>query len=370
MFTLFKKVLKSIALVPMVLALSFLGLAILMASVEINYSDYDFLSYLVIQDKADAQFIFSFIIGGIFTLTIFSYTMVMNVLNRNINNYSPRLVPLLLSEKHHQIILGFTSGTIIYAMVLSLTTISDSTAFYSEISAAIGVVFSIISVFLFIYFIHSVSQSIHINYILKQVYDKTEDTLLQQDKTHHAFKILEHIEQHKHVVKSMRLGYLHQPNYDRLLNLLSSYGLKMSIHVLPGEFVHMGDLLFSYDNPLEASKLKNIRGCFAISNDVPLDVPEIGFKHLVEVSVKAASPALNDPGTSKAAIDYLTQLFLVRHTIAHFEHKAMILSDQLSRPNVSNKALEDYCFLEMDRYMKDDPLLSLQLIKARQKINA
>ncbi len=85
----------------------------------------------------------------------------MNVLNRNINNYSPRLIPMLLNQKHHQIILGFTSGTIIYAMTLAVAINSPNVKYFPGIAASIGVLFGILSVLLFIYFIHSVSQSIH-----------------------------------------------------------------------------------------------------------------------------------------------------------------------------------------------------------------
>ena len=37
-----------------------------------------------------------------------------------------------------------------------------------------------------------------------------------------------------------------------------------------------------------------------------------GFKHITESAVRALSPGLNDPGTAIKAIDYLTDLFILR----------------------------------------------------------
>ncbi len=172
-----KRLYKSIALLPSIIALCFVVLAILLNLIEIDYAEYSLTDALAVSDKKDSQYIFSFIIGGIFTLTIFSYTMVMNVLNRNINNYSPRLIPLILSERHHQLILGFTSGTILYSMVMSLSLTNDNGAYFPTMAPGLGILFAMACVLLFIYFIHSVSQSIHINYIIDEVYKKAQRDL-------------------------------------------------------------------------------------------------------------------------------------------------------------------------------------------------
>ena len=63
------------------------------------------------------------VIGGVFTLTIFSYTMVMDVMNRSIVSYSPRLLPLILSRRYHQVMLGFSVAlTIAHALIMLLVT--------------------------------------------------------------------------------------------------------------------------------------------------------------------------------------------------------------------------------------------------------
>ncbi len=364
-----KRILESIALVPTILALSFMGLAICLLTIEIDYETYSIFNNLIIEDAKDVQFILSFIIAGIFTLTIFSYTMVMNVLNRNINNYSPRLIPLLLSEKHHQLILGFTSGTIIYAMILSIAISSSGTSYFPSIGASLGVFFSIICILLFIYFIHSVSQSIHINYILHEVFDRTEQNMLEQD-SYHGNKNSDDLELDTYIqnYKTEKAGYLSQPNYARLLKITKKQNLSIFITAKPGNFLFKGDPIFRAKTAIKSSELDKLRDCFVIDKEVPLDVPETGFKHLVEVAVKASSPAINDPGTSETAINYLTQAFLFRQQYSYHKHEKVRLSENLSRSIISNKKLLDACFDEMEVYMKNDPYLQTKLREAKSRI--
>lgn len=290
MFALIKNFFNSIALVPSGLALTFLLFAIVLSNIPIHYEDIAFFKYVSITDKTDSQFVLSFIIGGIFTLTVFSYTMVMNVLNRNINNYSPRLIPLLLSQKHHQIILGFTSGTIIYAMVMSLSLINSSRDYFPSIAGGIGIIFSITSVLLFIYFLHPVSQSVHINHILKSVYKLTLDNILILKKDLASFEVVENIKTYNHVVTAPHCGYLRYPNYTKISDLLNRNNLQMNFLKIPGEFIYEGDPLYALQKEPTAKQEKEINKLLAIDEEVAIDVLETGLKYLVEVVIIRAVP--------------------------------------------------------------------------------
>ncbi|HDZ15106.1 hypothetical protein LCGC14_0666040 [marine sediment metagenome] len=364
MLLILKNFLKSIALVPSVLALSFFGFAVLLTTIRIEYEHYTFFKALIITDAKDIQFVIAYVIGGIFTLTIFSYTMVMNVLNRNINNYSPRLIPLLLSEKHHQVILGFTSGTIVYAMVLSVALINDNSNYFPAIGAALAAIFAMVCVLLFIYFIHSVSKSIHINYILRELFNQTVKQMQKR-----AVEYGEKIDYNKdmpfdHELYSDTVGVLRLFSIKNVKKIVDDYGIKIQVNKRCGDFIYKDDVLLRMDKKLSDEQLNRLRALFVIDHEVAVDVHEIGFKHFVEVAVKASSPAINDPGTSKSCIDYLTQLFIYRCGLP-FEGKHISLFDtRICLRQIDNSTLLVKCFVEMYRYMKDDPLLSPTLQKA------
>lgn len=369
--SLVKKIVKSIALVPTVLALSFLALAIVLTQLHIDYGKISSIAFMVIDDKQSVQTIFAFIIGGIFTLTVFSYTMVMNVLNRNINNYSPRLIPLLLSEKHHQIILGFTSGTIIFCLALSIELNNITNEYFPEIAASLGVIFTIACVLLFIYFIHSVSQSIHINHILRTVYERTKNSLLERSRNTADFKATTDTKGFGSAQTTGNIGYFHTYDISRLNSFAINEGLKLRMERIPGSFIHTHENLITSSNELTDKQKSKLHRLLAVDLEVPLDVPEIGFKHLVEVAVKASSPAINDPGTAKSCIDYLTELFIVRIQQCNISAWMEDPKGQLIIHHQENGTLLELCYREMWCYMKDDYLLpkilkqSLQTIAAR-----
>ncbi|MGB6153045.1 MAG: DUF2254 family protein [Pricia sp.] len=365
-----KNLLKSIALVPSVLALSFFVLAIFLVSVNISYETYSPFKALIITNSGDIQFILAYVIGGIFTLTIFSYTMVMNVINRNINNYSPRLIPLILSQRHHQIILGFTSGTIIYSIVLSISLINRNSDYFPSIGAALAAIFSIVCVFIFIYFIHSVSKSVHINYILMELYRRTHDQMHKRDKSYGVKDPLPAIASFEFEIRCENTGVLRLYSIGRLKKLSNSLGCKIQVNKVCGEHVFIDDILLRTDKRINESQISKLKGLFAIGHEVAVDVHEIGFKHFVEVAVKASSPAINDPGTSKSCIDYLTQLFISRLSL-HFDSNIIsICNSNINVCQITTRKLLIECFVEMYRYMKDDPLLKPTLKKSLRTITS
>ncbi|WP_031429081.1 DUF2254 domain-containing protein [Flavimarina sp. Hel_I_48] len=364
-----KRILNSIALVPSVLALSFLLLAIILLYCGIDFENAPVLEKISFSTKEDVQSVLAFLIGGVFTLTVFSYTMVMNVLNRNINNYSPRLIPMILGEKHHQLILGITSGTIIYCMVLSIGINAEKLDYFPGIGAPLGIIFGIVCVILFIYFIHSVSQSIHINYIVKEAFIESMGILDDLKKKQNALKVMEDPDASKaNIVRADKAGYLKMPN----LNQINHFCLKKEVSVkllkLPGTFVLKGEALALVWGSFDKATPLRLRTILPVDHNVPLEVPETGFKHLVEIAVKAMSPAINDPGTALTALDYLTQLFLERKQIADFNSYG-VGKHRFFFKIVAFDTLYHYCFMELENYLKEDPMLVEYLKRMQDIIN-
>ena len=371
MLSILRRIYNSIALLPTGIALFFALAAIgqILFSFEATAVP-DFLDGIVIEQKSALQFIFAYIIGGIFTLTIFSYTMVMNVLNRSISNYSPRLIPLILAERHHQLILGFTSGTIIYSMIMSVACSGNGMDQFPPLGAFMGVLFSIFCVFLFIYFIHSVSQSIHINYILRKSFDRSFSNLEKWKETECLGYEHQETSDFKdwEVFKSSDCGYLQLPDIESLAALAENKECHISIEHLPGVFVLRNEILIRTSKSVK-SKNHNFSKQVSIDARVPLELNETEIKHLVEVGIKAASPAINDPGTSLTAIDYITQLLILRNELKGYTSFSKNGKHFVHLPFLSTKELSEYCFTEMWNYMNEDPILIKSMKNAIHKLN-
>ncbi|MEM1324956.1 MAG: DUF2254 family protein [Bacteroidota bacterium] len=368
MLSLLYKFLNSIALVPAILLLCFLCLALGLVHFEVDYEQYEWLHRFIISDPSDIQFALSFVIGGIFTLTIFSYTMVMNVINRNINNYSPRLIPLLLSENHHQVILGFSTGTIIFAMTLSLALNADYQDYFPNIAAALAVIFAMICVMLFIYFIHSVSQSIHINHILYDVFQRTSRQIASSVKELGKHNLTKGKSGESYVIHAERTGYLHRYELDKLLKYANNADVGIVIHKMEGAFVHKGEKLLSVSESLVQKKQEQLLKLFVINHEVPFEVPEVGCKHLVEVAVKACSPALNDPGTALTSLQYLTSILIQRLNTVRDRYTSVCIDQKVTIPILPTAKLMERSYREMYQYMYNDPILRSALRQSKMTI--
>ena len=72
----------------------------------------DFLPELVINNTETARVILTTFIAGLISIMVFSFSMVMILLNQASSNFSPRLLPGLISNRKHQIILGISTESI------------------------------------------------------------------------------------------------------------------------------------------------------------------------------------------------------------------------------------------------------------------
>ena len=354
-----RELVRSIASLPTLIFFSFVALTFYQLSTTNDAQRLpDWLAPYNLSDLDTIRSTLAAVITGVFTLTIFAYTMVMNVLDRSISSYSPRLLPLILSERYHQEILGVGAGTIAHSTIL-LFGVAEPPEFSKPpvLAAVSSGLFAIVSLVLFIYFIHRVSQSIFVNVLLRKSYEHTKrrlEKLVNQDAR------LIHVSMDRQEsapprIYADRCGYLDELDYKGLLN--TSQKLQTAIHLLPrpGSFVYAGDPLFAWADAKEENT-DRIDSCYTLSEEEPVDVYATGFKHQVEVAIKAASPAINDPGTAMTAVNYLGQLFLQLATIKPYnaatgpqDAGVLLLNDwQLDTLLAS-------CFTQLRCYLDKDP---------------
>ena len=354
-----RELLRSIASLPTLIFFLFVALAFYQLSTTDDAQQLPaWLDPYNLSDLDTIRTTLAAVITGVFTLTIFAYTMVMNVLDRSISSYSPRLLPLILSERYHQEILGVSAGTIAHSTILLLG-VAEPPEFSKPpvMAAASAGLFAIASLVLFIYFIHRVSRSIFVNVLLRKSYEHTYRRLIQLNEQEAR---LIHVPTDQQDPAPPRLyadrcGYLDELDYKGLLK--TSQRLQTPIHLLPrpGSFVYAGDPLFGWADT-KSKDTDRTESCYTLSEEEPVNVYATGFKHQVEVAIKAASPAINDPGTAMTAVNYLGQLFVHLTTIKPYnaatgpqDAGVLMLNDwQLD-------TLLDSCFTQLRCYLDGDP---------------
>ncbi|MGB3606518.1 MAG: DUF2254 domain-containing protein [Psychroserpens sp.] len=271
---------------------------------------------LVVNNTETARSLLTTFVGGLISIMVFSFSLVMILLNQASSNFSPRLLPGLISNRRHQIILGIYNSTLLYCIFTLVSITPDGDKYQMPgFSVLLGIIFMTLSLGAFIYFIHSISQAIQVNTIMDKIFKTSKERL---EKLIEAEKDLntnfEDTSEWKNL-KTDRSGYMQDVNLVALVEIAKEHHLKVEIVPIKGAYLLKGIPIIKYKGDFEDEVKQDILNCITFSkNELVEDNYVLAFKQITEIALKAMSPGINDPGTCINAIDYLTELFALRMT--------------------------------------------------------
>ena len=374
---LYRRVLLSIAFYPVLISFGYCLLAFIileLESLELAKRLKEQIPYLFIEDYETARAILTTLIGGILSLTVFSFTMVMVVLSQASSNFSPRLLPSLVSNKRHQLILGVYIGTLLYCIiiliVLGANDIETHSVGFPTMLAAISGVFC---TGLFVYFIHSISVSIQIQNIIDTIFRSSSKYLDKDFEDSSTLKVgLQEFRMDDfETIYSHKSGYYRGFDDSLLSDSLVDNAHQFEILPFVGCHIWEGMPMIRTQNSLTDEDLKNLLLCINISSNRSDQNEGIdGFIKLMEIAVKAMSPGINDPGTAIDAINRLAPLFV---KILRFPPKTSnSLRDGniiIVRNNVTAKELMQIIIQPIRLYAKRDSSVVIALLGALKFIS-
>lgn len=312
----FYKIRSKIAFYPSLISLGGLLLAFLMIYLEkIDVSAYliEVAPTLVINNTDTAKTLLSTLIGGLISLTVFSFSMVMVLLNRASSNFSPRVLPGIISDRKHQVVLGLYIATILYNIFILVSIEPTDNSYQTPgFSVLIGILLTVLCLASFIYFIHHISQAIQVGNILTDIHDKTkkelEHILEEQKEKSSNFENTMHWE--KNIIT--KTGYFYGVLKENLLKVCREHDIKIAINLFKGQFILDGTIGLLSEKSLSEKQEKEIMNSLLFSQEELRGENYIyGFRQISEIGIKAMSPGINDPGTALSTIDYLTSLFII-----------------------------------------------------------
>jgi uncharacterized membrane protein len=266
--------------------------------------------WLRMKDAAAARLVASTIASGMLTFTVFSFSMVMIVLNQTASKMSNRILETIIRNRFQQIVLGCYIGTVTYSIFL-ITAIrdTDNGIYVPALSTYVLILFAIVDIFLFIYFLHFVTQYAKYQTIIHHIYSKTLQLLKNEAEDKRSLAITTY--RFEQTVSPMQAGYFEGCDERALLSLSVEEGYR--IHALyPIEsFVLKGTPLLRIETneAIDATVLEKISKAIDISGQPSFTYFLSGFNQLSEVAMKALSPGINDPATAVLSLQAMTDLF-------------------------------------------------------------
>jgi uncharacterized membrane protein len=235
-------------------------------------------------------------------------------------------------------------------------------------------VLALVCVGLLLFFIHHISQAISVNHIVDRIAAETEAMIDEVMPWPHRLNYLEDAEPLRPnptevAVLSHDSGYVRFVDTARLVALAKHYHVTIRVLRRVGQFVPAGIPLMMVskgkrlppEGPAELLAAFDLGPTRTLQQDV-----EFGVLQIVDVALKAISPAVNDPTTAISCVDQLSRIMI---RFASREPPEDLLYDppgivRASIGWIHFPRLLEAAFEQIRMYSKADVAVSLRLLRA------
>lgn len=326
---------------PMILVSCSIILALVLVDLDGEFADADTaVGVESAFDIGSTATLLAVIAGGMVTLTGLVFTAITLAMQFGASQISVRVVPMLQQELIMRVSIGMFLSTFVFAVVIAsdLALSGETTA--PIISTSIAILLALVSAFLFIALVSRVGMVLNSSRLLRWIAAQGRTSIV---RTYPGF--IDELEQGRREVVSdvpvlvtppltasrdprkfeplgssttVRLRQLSPDG--RILLAVNLAGIErlavvwgVTIEVLPyvGEFVAQDAALFEVNGPQLRVRPHQLMACLIFGDThSPTVSPAAGLQAIVDIALKALSPAINDPGRAVQAIDHLEDLLM------------------------------------------------------------
>jgi len=276
-------------------------------------------------EPSGASNVLAIIAGSTITVAGTVYSITIVALTLASTQFSPRILRNFMRDTGNQFVLGVLVGIFAYCIIVLRTIKSggdETTNFVPSIAVVFGVLLGLFGVGALIYFIHHVATSIQATSIISTIADETvseieENYLFEYEAKQFDKQILREIPLKKWIkIPSAETGYIQNADTDALFEIAKRLDLIVQMRRRVGEFTIKGLPLLQVSAKKEnftpdENLIREFNAAYDIGNfrTVEGDVA-FGLRQIVDISLKALSPAINDTTTALSCIDYLTSILV------------------------------------------------------------
>ncbi|MFI4889284.1 MAG: DUF2254 domain-containing protein [Steroidobacterales bacterium] len=329
-------------------------------------------------DPQVAQIILATIASSIMTVVSIVFAILLMTLTLASMQFSPRILLSFVRDRVTQWTLGIFLGTFAYCMAALPAARSLPHPFAPVAAATCAMLLAVICVAWLIVFIHHISQAISVNHIVDRIARETEDVIddVMPDGQRHAYDPMGvpfDANKREAPVASAISGYIRYVDTGRLLYLAKKFKVRVRLLRRVGHFVPAGVPLFSAspEERLDQERIDEMRSAFDIgpTRTLQQDV-EFGVIQIVDIALKAISPAVNDPSTAITCIDQLGRI-MIRFASRNVPESLLCDPPHVVRvivPWILTEDLLDTAFEQIRHYSASDIAVSLRLLRALDDI--
>lgn len=265
-----------------------------------------------------ARAILQAISTAMITIAGLTFSITVLILSMGASQYTPRIIRTFMGNRPNQMVLGVFIGVFVYCLVVLRTIRGDENEFIPSISVTVAIVLAVIGVGVLVYFIHHIASSIQASAIADEVAAETMKMIdalfpnrLDQQAEGKGQPPCEDPSLQWFAIAATRTGYLQSVDYAGLEAYAHKYDLVVKMDKIAGDFITNGLPLASVSKAPDAAMARELSRLYTISHyrTVEQDIG-VGIRQLVDIALKAMSPAMNDTTTAVMCIDYLSAIMI------------------------------------------------------------
>jgi uncharacterized membrane protein len=334
-------------------------------------------------DPQAAQVILGCIATSTMTIVSIVFAVLLMTLTLASMQYSPRILVNFIQDRVTQQTLGIFLGTFAYCLA-ALPAARSKPDPFSPVATVLGAMFlALASVGWLLYFIHHISRAISVNHIVDRIAWETEEVIDQMMPRPRQMAAPAPAVPKPAVaepaapavgVANRISGYIRYIKLPRLLHLATATGRSIRVLRRVGHFVPVGvPLLEVSGSPPPPQLVKELLGAFDLGPTRTLEQDaEFGVLQIVDIALRAISPAVNDPSTAISCVDQLSRILI---HFASREQPEPVLRDESGTVRVhliwpDFERLLDASFEQIRLYAKADLAVNLRMMRALTDIAA
>ena len=264
----------------------------------------------------DARAILSAMLGCVSTVLALIFSVALLVLSMVATLFGPRLLYRFLQDWVTQVTLGLFLATFVFLCLVFLVTHQDAhTTFIPQVSLIVSWVLVVVSFAFLVFYSHRIATSIQNPDFLARIVDDLEPTVAEARASTKGDPVDEVLRE-KQVAEGAGViargsGYVQGIDHDALVDVATAADAVVHVLFRPGQFVFEGETIATVW-PKERAAAVSVPKHVRIGRHRLLEQDsEFAIAQIVEIGIRALSPAVNDSFTGVACVDWLGDALLV-----------------------------------------------------------
>ena len=260
-----------------------------------------------------ARSMLSAIAGSMATIAGVAFSITMVALALASNQYTSRVLRNFMRDRANQLVLGIFIGVHVYCLFVLRAMGEQENALVPACAVLGALVLTVLACAAFIYFVHHISSTIQAEDMAEAITRETLQVIddMFPDEARHdgatpACALPDAAAWQQ--VPAQKFGYVQTVDETRLVAFARDHDVVVRMACKPGDFVGIGEPIvwLAASSAPGASMVKALNRAYGFGAFRTIDQdPAFGIRQLVDISLKALSPAINDTTTAVTCLQHI-----------------------------------------------------------------